>query len=438
MHAGVAGFQIINFNLIIILVNIKEEKMKTLVAAAHVAKKGNKPDRIFAIARAASEAIAQVGKDRVVNATLGVIYNEQENFASFQSVENHLKQMAPEEIMNYAPIGGLPEFLDAAIEMTFQGNMPENTYAKSVATPGGTGALRHVIYNYLEPGQKVLVPDYFWGSYQTIAQEHHRGIDTYRLFDKNNSFNISSITEKVEELLKEQDNLVIIFNTPAHNPTGYSMTDADWHQVLDLMKACARNKEKRIIILLDIAYIDFAGKPKEVRSFLRLFGGLPENILVTIAFSMSKSFLMYGMRSGALIGLSSSPEVIDEFFEVNSLSNRGVWSNGTRSAQRLLVDVVKNPELKSKIETEQTAIRELMNKRVDIFMQEAQRVGLETCPYQSGFFITIPAQDPVESARKLAQDNIFVVDMCTGMRVAICGIPTHKIPGLAAKIKKAL
>ena len=113
--------------------------MKTLVAAAHVAKKGNKPDRIFAIARAASEAIAQVGKDRVVNATLGVIYNEQENFASFQSVENHLKQMAPEEIMNYAPIGGLPEFLDAAIEMTFRKHA-ENTYAKSVATPRHWGS----------------------------------------------------------------------------------------------------------------------------------------------------------------------------------------------------------------------------------------------------------------------------------------------------------
>lgn len=412
--------------------------MTTLMAAAHVAKKGNKPDQIFAIAQAAREAIAKVGKDRVVNASLGVIYNEEEMFASFPTVENHLKQMSAEDLMNYAAIEGNADFLQAAVEMTFQGNMPENTYAKSVATPGGTGAIRHVIFNYLEPGQKVLVPNYFWGSYRTVAQEHHRGIDVYPLFDDNNNFDIVGFQDKVEEVLKEQDNLVIIFNSPAHNPTGYSMKETDWNQVLDFIKVCAQNKQKKITLLLDIAYIDFSGPSREARRFLRLFGGLPENIFVTIAYSMSKSFLIYGMRSGAVVGLSSSPEVVDEFFEVNSLSNRGVWSNGTRSAQRLLADVVKDPELRAKIEEEQTAIRGIMEKRVKIFMDEAKSVGLETCPYQSGFFITVPARDPRTSTKKLAEDNIFVVNMEKGIRVAICGVPSHKLPGLATKIKKAL
>jgi aromatic-amino-acid transaminase len=412
--------------------------MTTLMAAAHVARTGNKPDNIFAIAQAASEAIAKFGKDRVVNATLGVIYNENEEFATLPSVEKHFRQMSATDLMNYAPIEGMPEFLNAAVEMTFQGNMPENTYAKAVATPGGTGAIRHVIYNYADEGQTVLVPHYFWGSYRTIAQEHHRKIDTYQLFDENNVFNIASIQQKVEEFLKVQDNLVIVFNTPSHNPTGYTMTDSDWLQVLDFLKSCAQNKQKKITILLDAAYIDFAGEPREVRNFFRLFGGLPENILLAIAYSMSKSFLMYGLRSGALVGLSSSPEVVEELYRINTLSNRGVWSNGTRGAQMLLADIVKNPELKATIEKEHGAIRELMMNRVKIFMEEAKSVGLETCPYHSGFFITVPAPDPVASTQKLARENIFVVNMNQGMRIAICGVPTHKVPGMAAKIKQAL
>ena len=55
-----------------------------------------------------------------------------------------------------------------------------------------------------------------------------RGIETYNLFDEEYRYNLNSIMEKTEELLKTQDNIVIIFNTPAHNPTGYSITLEDW------------------------------------------------------------------------------------------------------------------------------------------------------------------------------------------------------------------
>jgi len=412
--------------------------MSTFMAASHAEGKGSKPDPVFAIVKAANDAIKEVGQDKVVNATIGAIYDEQEHFATFPTVENHLKQMSAEEIMNYAPIGGLPEFLQAAIDLTFNGNMPENTFAKAVATPGGTGAIRHVFNNYLEPGQKALVPDWCWGNYRNIAEEHMREIDTYMLFDEDNNFNAAAVRDKVGETLKQQNNLVIIFNTPAHNPTGHSMTEGDWTQVIDFMKEYAQDTEKRITILLDIAYIDFAGEPEETRKFFRLFHNLPQNILIAIAYSMSKSFFIYGMRSGALIGLSSSKEVVEELSQVNTGSNRGVWSNGTRSAQKLLVDVWQNPELKASIDKERAFYRELMAKRADIFMTEAKEAGLKTFPYHSGFFITIPAPNPSEALKKLAEDHIFAVSFYKGIRFAICGIPTHKVPGVAQKIKNAL
>jgi len=189
---------------------------------------------------------------------------------------------------------------------------------------------------------------------------------------------------------------------------------------------------------VDIAYIDYAGEPQETRPFMKLFTGLPENILVTLAYSMSKSFMMYGLRSGALVGVSSSQEVVEEMSRVNSSSNRGLWSNGSRGAQTLLAAVVKNPELQAVIVKERSYYRELMVKRAEIFMKEAQAVGLVTLPYHSGFFITVPAKDAYTSCQKLTQDNIFALYLKKGIRVAICGIPTSKIPGLASKIKESL
>ena len=272
-----------------------------LLVASHAAGKGTEADAVFSILQKANVAIEKHGKANVVNGSIGAIYDEEEKFASLYAVEDYLRKLPAPELMNYAPIAGLPEFHAAAIKQTFQGFQPEDTYARAIATPGGTGAVRHVIYNYLDLGQKVLIPDWAWGPYHTIASENMRGIDTYSLFDEEYRFNLNSIMEKTEELLKTQDNIVIVFNTPAHNPTGYSITLEEWRKLIDFFKDCAVDEKKKIVPLIDMAYLDYAGTPEETRGFMKLFGGLPENILVTIAFSMSKSYLIYGLRSGALI-----------------------------------------------------------------------------------------------------------------------------------------
>jgi aromatic-amino-acid transaminase len=98
------------------------------------------------------------------------------------------------------------------------------------------------------------------------------------------------------------------------------MSDGDWEEIMDYYRECAKDKSKKIIVLWDMAYMDYAGDPDELRTFLRNFENLPENILLAIAFSMSKSFLVYGMRSGALACLSSSQEVAEEFQQVNTFS----------------------------------------------------------------------------------------------------------------------
>ena len=408
------------------------------LAAAHAVGKGKEADAVFAVSNAANAAIAQLGRDKVVNASIGAIYDEEEKFVSLPSVEDYFRWLPAVELMSYAPIAGIPDFLNAAIADTFQGNQPSNTYARAVSTPGGTGAVRHVFNNYLEKGQKALIPDWFWGNYRTISEEHQLGIETYEMFDKDYNFTLRSVKEKSLALLEKQNNFVVVFNTPAHNPTGYSMTNEEWSDILGFFKDCAQDETKKIIILVDMAYIDYSGDLKKTRSFMKLFGNLPENILVTFAYSMSKAYTMYGLRSGALVALSGSEKIVQEFAEINTASSRGVWSNGTRGPQRLLADVYKNPELKAKIDVERAFFSDLMKQRADIFLKEAREVGLKTLPYSTGFFITVPAPDPRAVTGKLVLDNIYALHLKKGVRFAICSIPSHKIPGLAAKTKEAL
>lgn len=406
----------------------------TTMTASHAVGKG-RPDASFSSAHNAGAAIAEFGKENVTDATLGVLKDESGDFLTLPTVEACYRAIPGSELMDYAPIEGLPGFIKAAKEYVFQGHRPEGTYTSGVATPGGSGAIHHIIFNYVERGGTFLIPNWHWGPYREMAAENERKWETYEMFDEAGRFSLEDLKRRAAELLKVQDSLVTIFNTPAHNPSGYTMTGEDWEEVMEFYRDCAKDTSKRIIILWDMAYIDYAGDPHVLRGFLRHFEGLPENILVAIAFSMSKSFLCYGLRSGALLCLSSSKAIADEFEQVNTFSNRATWSNGSRGAQRLLAEIMADPGLKETIDMERDGYRHMLEKRAQLFLAEAKTAGLNTLPYKAGFFVTVPAKDTGALAGKLAEQNIFVIPLAKAIRFALSAVPTKQIPGLAAKVK---
>ncbi|MBP2627325.1 MAG: aminotransferase class [Firmicutes bacterium] len=406
------------------------------IAASH-AKGKCATDKIFGANAAAGRAAAQYGRDKVINATIGAFMDEHEILACIPTVEKTFRNLPIDNIISYAPIAGSPDYLEAFINLTFADHKPD-AYIDGVATAGGSGAIHHTIWNYSEIGDTVLTSDWYWGPYKVLCQDGLRKLDTYTLFDEQQKFNIVSFGDKVKELLAKQNNLIVIINTPAHNPTGFSLTDSDWDQVLALFQECARDTTKRIIPLIDVAYIDYAGEKNACRAFLKKLGGLPSNILPILACSMSKGFTMYGQRTGIMIGVSSSKEVIEEFKNINQYTSRATWSNITHSAMELMTIIYQDKELLAKVEQERKEYYTLIRNRADIFMSEAQEVGLHMLPYIAGFFLTIPASNPDTICEKLYQDNIFAVPLAKGIRIAVCAVTAAKITGMAAKIAKAM
>lgn len=378
-------------------------------------------DKIFATNNAALSAAKTVGTDQVVNASVGALLNEDGSLSVLPTVIDLLRNLPSEEYAAYAPIGGLPSFLEAAKNAVFRSHIPQG-FIEAVATPGGSGAIRHTIWNYSNMGDAILTSDWYWGPYKTVAEEHGRTIETYKLFDENDTFNLSSFKEKAVSLLEKQSSLVILLNAPAHNPTGYSLSMEEWTEVISFLKSQASDSDKRIILFSDIAYIDFAGTPDESRAFMELFGGLPQNILTIVAFSMSKGYTLYGMRCGAMIGISSNPDVAKEFKSTNQFSNRGVWSNGTRPAMAVLTKIFDNPEILKQIEGERQVLQDMLTERATVFIQEAEKAKLKICPYKAGFFITIPCKNPDLVATELQKEYIFAVPLGQGIRFAVCSV----------------
>lgn len=409
--------------------------MTTSMAASHAASKRLK-DAIFGASAACCEAAEKYGADKVTNATMGVMMDENGKFASIPTMERVFRSLPIEDYARYAPIPGLPDYLDAVIDLTFADQKPEG-YFGAIATAGGTGAIHHAVANYAEHGDDVLTADWFWGTYNVICNECGSHLTNYKLFDENNNFNIQDFTEKVDAIMAKQDSLLTIINTPAHNPTGFSLTEEDWDNVLDLAKKYAA-KGKKMSILVDIAYIDFAGEKNETRRFMKKFGNLPSNILVMFAFSMSKGYTAYGQRTGALVAVSSSQEVITEFKEVNKYTSRATWSNINRGAMTLLVRIQQDKRTLAQFEKERDDYYKMIQQRGNLFMEEAKACGLGALPYKGGFFLAVPAKDPQAVCDKLHDDLIFAVPLKLGVRIAACSVSAEKMKSIAPKVLKAL
>ncbi|HKK95803.1 MAG TPA: tRNA (guanosine(46)-N7)-methyltransferase TrmB [Anaerovoracaceae bacterium] len=392
-------------------------------------------DKIFGISMRANRMIKEKGKDAVINGTVGSLLDDEGELVVLSSVDKAVKTLKPKEYAEYAPIAGTIGYREAIKKATFGDYVP-NANVEVVATPGGTGAIRNTISNYSALGDRVLTSDWFWAPYKTIAGEIGRSVDTFELFEENGKFNIESLKANVKKLLKDQKNLVIILNTPAHNPTGYSLTLDDWNNVIEVLNEVG--DDRKVALLVDVAYIDFAGDEQEYRKFMPLLENLNRNVLPIIAYSTSKTFTFYGFRCGAMMCMAKNKEVSDEFLRVCSYSSRGSWSNCARAPQTVIEKIFNDKELLELVEHERLKFRKMLIERGKAFADEADKIGLEMVPFDAGFFISIPCKNPDEVCNKLEQKGVFIVPLAKGLRVSIASISEEKCKMLPRIIKESM
>jgi aromatic-amino-acid transaminase len=395
-------------------------------------------DPIFAIAGQAAERAEEIGSENVINSTIGALLDDDGKLITFESIYDYFKGLPNEEIAAYSALPGMPNYLVAVKEACFKEHVPEG-YIEAIATPGGSGAIRHAMCNYTNYNDEILIADWHWSPYNTLAAENDRKIAHFELFTDEGVFNHIAYENKVNELLDKQGRLLVILNTPAHNPTGYTVTDQEWDRIVEFLNEIGKNRpEDKLILMVDVAYIDFSGKDSSVRSFMTKLTGLPRNVLVLYAYSASKGFTMYGLRNGAILCVTDYKEIADEFRNACAFSNRGTWSNGTRSAMVTIAHVFEKPELREKVMIEQAGYKELLQKRAEAFVASAKDAGLEIAPYKDGFFITIPCDNPKVASDKLIEKDAFLVPLNQGLRFAVCAVSEEKCKKAPYIIKEVL
>lgn len=385
-------------------------------------------DRVFKTVQDAKKAKDQFG-EKVVNATLGALYDETPELVAYDSFYSVYESLSRKELAAYAShLQGVPAFRDALAQWLQIDNV------EIIASPGSTGALSLAIHETLSEGQTIVIPSIYWGPYELMAQFQHLNVTHYEMFHER-GFNVKDFKRVTTDIIQEQGRLTVLINDPAQNPTGYSMTDGEWAAVMKRLRALTEFGE--INLILDIAYIDYTKATDKRRSLFEHFTDLPEGLNVLVCTSLSKTATAYGLRLGGLVIFSTQKDLL---FEQYSAGARSVWSNVNNGGQLAFAKMIQTPALKEAFVSEQQSYIEMLSARSDLFMQEADRIGLSYFPHTEGFFVTLPLDQQYREAvdQGLRDELIYTISLAGGVRVALCAIPLRQVQGLAKRIKDVM
>ena len=392
-------------------------------------------DTVFAVNRKATKAKQIYGNDAVIDATIGSLYDEEGNLVALKTVFDNYNAIDNKIKAKYAADFSGNEAFKRSVNAWIKGDNNLDLSSSVVATPGGTGAINLTIDLCLEKGQTLIIPSIAWGSYAIMANNAGAKVKRYEMFD-GDSFNLSSFKEVCSEVMNEQKKVVVIINDPCHNPTGYSMTQNEWKEVVEYLNELS--KMGSVVLLNDIAYMDYSYNLEEVRNYLNEFNHLLENVLVIVAFSCSKLMTSYGLRCGAALIMGKDEKAVNIVEGCFEKSARALWSNVNNSAMENFDAIVSN-HLDEFMNEKQMYI-DLLHKRSEIIVKEANDCGLPIYPYKEGFFVTVKVDNEIrDKYHEALMDNlIFTVKVNNGIRIAACSLPIEKCKGIAKRMNEIL
>ena len=402
------------------------------------ARPGNDP--IFALHGEAT-ARAAAGES-IVNATLGALLHDDGTLALMPVASEVMVAVPAVGAAAYAPISGDPAFRAALLEDLFgeSAGAPQGAgnslveWSVAVATPGATGALHHAFLNFLEQGQAALTTQYFWGPYAAMAAHSHRRLDTFAMFADDGGFHTAAFAEALDRHIDEQGRALLLFNFPCHNPTGFSLNAAEWQGVAEVVAAAGQRAP--VALLIDYAYGRYGNA--ESAGWLPAVPIMAESATVLVAWTASKSYTQYGARVGALVAVHRDDDERTRIGNALNYSCRATWSNCNHRGLLAVTRLLAEPDLRSRADAERADLVALLDSRVARFKAEADRVGVPYPRYEGGFFVSVFADDPEQTAATMRDVCVYVVPIQGAVRVGLCAIPESAIPRLVKALAVGL
>ncbi len=329
-----------------------------------------------------------------------------------------------ETTKTYTGLAGEPAFNAAMLRMIL-GEVPAN--ASSIATPGGTGAIRQALelIRLAAPGATVWLSDPTWPNHLSILRYLGIRMAEYRYFDP------VSGTVDVAGMLTDLDKVaagdVVLLHGCCHNPTGANLTMADWTQVADVMAA------RGAIPFIDLAYQGFGDGLEEDAAPTRMIAArFPE---VLIAASCSKNFGIYRERTGVLIALGGDKAVTQGNL---AFLNRQNYSfppdHGARLVTMILEDAALTADWKAELEEVRLNMLALRQSLADELRRASNSDRFDFVATHRGMFSRLGLTEAQVNRLR----DVHGIYMVGDSRINIAGLNARTVPVLAAAIAQVV
>ena len=299
--------------------------------------------------------------------------------------------------------------------------------AASVATPGGTGAIRQALelIKLATPGATVWLSAPTWPNHPSIIKYLGMKMAEYRYFDaETRGVDFAGVMEDLAKVAKGD---VVLLHGCCHNPTGANLNAAEWKQVVELLVA------KGAVPLVDLAYQGFGDGLEADAAATRLVAeSFPE---VLIAASCSKNFGIYRERTGILIALTSPDRKAVVQGNLNFL-NRQNYSfppdHGARLVTMILEDDALRADWKAELEEVRLNMLGLRKQLAEELRKVTNSDRFDFVADHRGMFSRLGLSE--EQVVKLREEH--AIYMVGDSRINIAGLNSKTVPVLAAAIAK--
>jgi aromatic-amino-acid transaminase len=378
------------------------------------------------VPRARSRAARARGPRRaIVDGRLGVLLDDDGRPIVLSALKRALRELPDDAWIPYAPPGGEEGFRDA-VRREVLGRDPELAATAAVlATPGATGAIKLALGKFLAPGQAAIVADHHWKPYADIAAWHGRSVTTCAMLGADGAFDAAALDGALAEVIARQRRALLIVNDPCHNPTGATMDAAAWAAVAGVVAARAR--QAPIAVLLDAAYADFApaGASIALAALARLARSAPAT--VAVAWSASKAFTAYGLRTGALLAVAPGARRDARLEAALTQASLASWGNCNRGGMLAVARLLDDAALAAAARAERQAIVGLLATRAAALAAAVRRHGLVQLPHHGGFFATVLTRDPARAVEVMRRERVLVHAGPGSIRIALSAVAARDV-----------
>lgn len=323
----------------------------------------------------------------------------------------------------YTGLAGEPAFNAAMIGMILGDGYSDR--AASVATPGGTGALRQAmeLIRMAAPGATVWLSNPTWPNHPSILKYLGMSMSEYRYFDtETRGVDFAGL---MEDLAQVKSGDAVLLHGCCHNPTGANLSADQWAEVAKLLTA------KGAIPFIDLAYQGFGdGLEADAAATRMIAAQFPE---VLIAASCSKNFGIYRERTGILIALGSPERRATTQANLNYL-NRQNYSfppdHGARLVTMILEDASLRADWMAELEEVRQSMLGLRQSLADALRRATNSDRFDFVANHRGMFSRLGLTEAqVEMLR--VEHGIYMV---SDSRINIAGLNAKTVPILAAAI----